>query len=283
MKRPPLLPILPLSLASLFLLSGCVGAPLKVGDEKIEKPLEAVTGRTTTDVKKAASKNSLNLWDVYALAVEHTESLASKYENVEQADPQSRQARASLLPQISLNGSKGWQSSSYVGTSSFTTFSNVPSTSLYLTGSETLLTGLNQVAALQGAEAQRAQSRHLLRQEARNLLLEVARSFYTVLQAEDALQSKGEIQNLTEKILTQEKRWRAIGRSRESDVLATEAQLSQVKGDLENAKNQLVQARESLALLGGVKGGRGDLFASAHPPARSNAAGAHLAGNAPTQ
>jgi outer membrane protein len=235
------------------LLSGCAGTPVKVADGKIEKPLSEVSGTSTSDIEKISNKNILNLWDIYALGVDRTENMAVKYENLEQAFAQNQQAAASVLPQIFLNGSKGWQSNNYVGTNGFTTFSNVPSTSLYVSGTETLFTGLNQVAALQGSQAQIDQSRHLLRQEARGLLLRIAQSFYAVLQAQDTLRSKQEIQKLTGEILSQERKWRSIGRSRASDVLSTEAQLSQLSADLETVQNQLVQERENLALLAGIK------------------------------
>jgi outer membrane protein len=83
--------------------------------------------------------------------------------------------------------------------------------------------------------------------------LAVAKSFYTVLQAQDTLQSKQEILKLTEEILKQEQQWKAIGRSRDSDVLTTEAQLAQLNADLENAQNQLTQAHENLVVLAGLK------------------------------
>jgi outer membrane protein len=237
----------------LLFLNGCAGAPVKIGDGKVEKSLRQVTGLAEDAAEKASRKDVLNLWDVYSLAVKRTEDLANKVENIEQAEAQSQQAVASILPQIFLNGSKGWQSNSYVGSSGSSSFTSSPSTSLYFSGTETILTGLNQVAALQGAQAQVDQNRHLLQLEARGLLLNVARSFYAVLQAQDTLQAKQEIQNLTQQILKQEQQWKAIGRSRDSDVLGAEAELAQLNADLENTQNQLVQARENLAVLAGLK------------------------------
>ena len=225
---------------------------MRVGDGKVEKPLEEVTGITTEAVEKVSQKTEMNLWDVYSLAVERTEDLASKYENIEQAGAQSQQAVASILPQIFLNDKKNWQSSDYVSGAPNSLFNPLGNT-VYLSGTETLLTGLNQLAAIQGAQAQIDQNHHLLQQEARSLLLGVARSFYAVLQAQDTLESKQEILKLTQEILKQEQQWKAIGRSRDSDVLTTEAQLAQLNGDLENAQNLLTQARENLVVLANLK------------------------------
>lgn len=236
-------------------LSGCAEAPIQVGNDKVEKPLEQVTGITSDDFQKTEQKSSLNLWDVYNLSVKHTEDLAAKYENIIQSDAQSAQAVASVLPQIAINEKKNWNSTGYIFGSPNTIVGPLDN-SIYLSGTETILTGLNQVAAIQGAQAQVDQNHHLFQQEARNLLLSVAKSFYAELQAKDNLTSKQEIQNLTQQVLKQEQQWRAIGRSRDSDVLSVEAQLAQLAGDIENAQNQLIQARENLVVLAGLKPGQ---------------------------
>lgn len=241
-------------LAGLFSigLSGCAEAPIQVGNNKVEKPLEQVTGITSDDLENASKKSSMNLWDVYNLSVKHTEDMASKYENIIQSNSQSQQAVASVLPQIGITGTKAFVSNNFIGGGN-SGLSPISSTSVYFTGSETLLTGLNQVAAIQGAQAQIDENHHLFQQEARNLLLAVAKSFYAELQAQDNLQSKQEIQSLTQQVLKQEQQWRAIGRSRDSDVLGVQAQLAQLTGDIENAQNQLTQARENLVVLAGLK------------------------------
>lgn len=236
----------------LVFISGCAEAPIQVGGDKVEKPLEQVTGITSDDLQATLQKTELNLWDVYNLSVKHTEDMASKYENIVQSNAQSGEAVASILPQISINDKKSWLSSTnIVGTPNplFESSNNA----LYLSGAETILSGFNQLAAIQGAQSQVDQNHHLFQQEARNLLLNVAKFFYAALQAQDTLTSKQEIQKLTQDILKQEQQWRAIGRSRDSDVLSVEAQLAQLTGDLENAQNQLTQAREALVVLAGLK------------------------------
>ena len=231
-----------------MLLSGCAGAPVRVGDNHVEKSLQEVTGLTTADVENAVQKQALNLWDVYALAVKHTEDLANKVESIEQSNAQSAQAVASVLPQISLNDTKNWQSSDYIY--GFASPFSVPlDNEIYLSASETILSGLNQVAALQGAQAQVAQNQHLLKQEGRNLLLSVARTFYAVLQAQDALESNQEIEKLDEEILKQEQQWHAMGRSRDSDVLTVEAQLAQTRGNIESLQGQMNIAKDNLVVL----------------------------------
>jgi outer membrane protein len=237
----------------LLSLSGCAEAPVKIGDGKIEKPLEQVTGLTTADVSNASQKSPLNLWDVYALAVERTEALATLVENVEQAHAQSQQALGAWLPQIFLDGTKGWQSSNYVGSGATPSGPNILSTSLYLSGTETLFTGLNQIAALQGSQASIDYQNYNLKNGAATLLLNVAQFFFNVLQLQDALQTEQASRDLTQKTLDQEKSWQAIGRAQKSDVLSTVAQLDQVIATLDSTQDQLIQAREALADLANIK------------------------------
>jgi outer membrane protein len=109
------------------------------------------------------------------------------------------------------------------------------------------------VAAIQGAQAEIDQNHHLYQQEARSLLLTVARTFYSILQLQETLESKQKIEALTLEILKQEQQWKAIGRSRDSDVLTTEAELAQLKGDEATAQGQLNIARDNLVVLTGLK------------------------------
>jgi len=233
-------------------LSGCAEAPVKVGDNNVEKPLQQVTGLTSDDVEKAAQKSSLNLWDVYALAVKHTETLATNVENVEQAKAQDRQAIGAWLPQIFLNGTKAFTSGDYIGGGS-SSLSPIASDTAYFSGAETIFSGLTQVAAVQGAGANIDSQQYGLQNQSRLLLLNVANAFYNVLALEESLQALEKSRDLNQQTLDVEKQWQRMGRSRTADVSNTQAQLMQVLADLENNKYQLAQARETLATLANIK------------------------------
>jgi outer membrane protein len=233
-------------------LSGCAEAPVKVGGNNVEKPLQEVTGLTTSDVEKAAQKPVLNLWDVYALAVKHTETLATNAENVQQAKSQNAQAIGAWLPQIYLNEDKSFQSNSYIFGSQTASFQPADN-SLYLSGAETIFGGLNQVAAVQGASANIDLQQYNFQNQSRLLLLNVANAFYNVLSLEETLQALEKSRDLNQQILNLEKQWQVMGRSRTADVSNTQAQLMQTLADLENDKYLLAQARENLAVLAGLK------------------------------
>jgi len=235
----------------LSLLGGCAEAPVKVGDNHVEQSLQDVTGLTTDDVQKAAQKSTMNLWDVYALAVKHTETLASSAENVEQAKAQNSEALGAWLPQIYLNDTYAGQSSQYITGSASSLFAP-PDNSFYLSGAETIFSGLNQVAALQGASANIDVQNYNLRNQSRQLLLNVANAFYNVLALEEATTAYEKSKELNEQTLEVEKKWQKMGRSRTADVSNTQAQLAQVLADMENTRTQLVQARENLSTLANI-------------------------------
>jgi outer membrane protein len=236
---------------SLILLDGCAEAPVKVGDNHVEQSLQEVTGLTTDDVEKAAQKSSMNLWDVFALAVKHTETLASSAENVEQAKDQNNQALGAWLPQVYLNDTFAGQSTQYITGSSNSLFAP-PDNSLSLGVTEMLFTGLTQVAALQGAGANIDYQNYNYRNQSRTLLLNVANAFYNVLAFEEAEAAYEKSRDLNEQILVVEKQWQKMGRSQTEDVANTEALLAQVLGDMENNKFQLAQAREALSTLANI-------------------------------
>jgi outer membrane protein len=237
---------------SLLLLSGCAEAPpIKVGDNHVETSLQEVTGLTTDDVEKAAQKSSMNLWDVFALAVKHTETLASSAENVEQAKAQNNQALGAWLPQVFLNDTWGTQSNQYItGNPTFTPPSSY--NTLYLSAAETVISGLTQIAALQGAGANIDYQNYNFRNQSRTLLLNVANAFYNVLALEEAETAYEKSQDLNQQILVVEKKWQQMGRSQTEDVANTEALLAQVLADMENNKFQLAQARETLSTLANI-------------------------------
>jgi len=247
--------ILAAGLAALGLLSGCAQYHVAVADQdQVDNPLPAVTGVNTDQAKAAAAKTTLNLWDVYALAVERTETMAITVDNLELADALQQQAFGAWLPQVYLNGQKNWVSGSYVQSGPGTGGSGANAgDSLYLSGAETILSGLNQVAAIEGAKANMSVAQYGLRDAASRLLLNVAQAFYLVLELQDSLQTDMASRDLTQKILDVQKNWVTIGRAQKSDMLTTTAQLAQLDATIQNDKTQLTQDKETLAFLTGIK------------------------------
>ncbi|MGH7740190.1 MAG: TolC family protein, partial [bacterium] len=240
-------------IATLLFFSGCAHYHVEVNHNEVDAPLPSVSGVDTAQAQSASKKSILGLWDVYDLAVERTETLASQAENLEQADAQQAQALGAWLPQVNLSGQKNWVSGSYTQSSLGGILPNSgQGDSLYLSGAETILSGLNQVAAIQGAQSNIDAQKFALRNSASRLLLNVAQAFYSVLELQDALKTDQASRALTEKILGVQKHWVAIGRAQKSDMLNTTAQLAQLDAAFQSDNTQLTQSRENLAFLAGI-------------------------------
>ena len=238
-----------------FFLAGCGIPVVQIDNNVVESPLRNATGITTQQVMKAAHSKQLSLWDVYALAVKRTESLAIQSENIQQAYAQRGEAIGDILPHIELNGTEGGNSKSYTS-NAFTgnsALGALPYNTLYFSGAETILSGLNQIAALEGASDQITEQTQTMKNDAAQLLLNIANAFYSILELRSSQKSEEDILQLTQKILRTQKAWAKIGRSQQSDVYSTEAQLDQTLAQMESIKDQLVQAWGTLSALAGIQ------------------------------
>jgi outer membrane protein len=225
-----------------IMVSGCAGPRVRVGDGMVEKPILEATGVRTEQVRAAAAKKELGFWDAYALAVERTERLALSYENLEQARSETQQAIGGYSPHLELNATKGYWAP-HQGSSGV---------SVLLHANQPILTGLNEISALKGASALVQQRKDELRFDAQRLLLDVARSYYLVLQLEESLRTEQSSHDLAMKMLKEQRVFRTQGRIRASDVLSSEAQVASSEADLTSIQDQLEQAREQFAYLTGV-------------------------------
>src|SRR5690606_8423120 len=113
----------------------------------------------------------------------------------------------------------------------------------------TLFSGFSNLNRVRAADASIEQRRWLLLDVREALLLETARAYYAVLSAERL------IQVLESSVAVQEERLRdvrgraEVGFARPLDVAQIEAQASQTRVTLLDARNQLALARSALVLL----------------------------------
>jgi outer membrane protein len=214
---------------------------VKTADGRVEPTLQDASGITSDQVARAQNLDALTLWDVYALAVDRTERLPQRAEGLEQSLARRQQAVGSILPRVSLRGN-----------ASLMDGSDDPAKTLALTARQPLLTGLNEVSALKGAPHEVAQRRHEMRHEAGRLLLDVTRSFYSVLQLEESRRANAAIRELTDRQTSELRRRVNLGRSRPSEMLTVKAQLARLEAQLLDVEDRLSQARETLAALSGI-------------------------------
>ncbi len=236
--------------AAAFLL-----APLAVGAgaRKTDPILRKASGVTEEDVKRASAVKSLTLFDCYALAVYRTERLAIEGEGAIQADARKLAAISMWLPKIYARGQVLWPKANYSSQS--------PKDTISLYARQNIFSGLSEYGQIRSSFKEAKAREYRVRYAAGELLVDVASSYYTVLRIEHSLRINGQILASYRETLAELRRRAAIGRSRQSEVLRTEAQIFKLEADVTSLKKALDQARLALSTLAGL----GDSFALAEP------------------
>ncbi len=258
-------------------ITACGSEAIRVGDGKIEPSLEKHTGITGDRYTKAREKQELDLKDLFALAVENTQRLAIQEERLNQAKAKEKTAYRSWLPSLSLrhqesfiypdhsdddrrNKEIGALVRYYYGlpqdlSDFYSTSSSLPP---YLGNGTRLVlnipitTGLNEISGIQSSKAGVKRQENLLRYDAGRLYLELARSYYTILQLEANIKSAEELHRLTEDTIGELRRRVSIGRSRQSELVTAKSRYEKQVAELADLKNQLNQERSYIAFLAGI-------------------------------
>lgn len=233
-----------------FLLALSLGVlpwPAQAAGKEIGPLLREASGIAEEDARNASGKRELSLFDAYALAVKNTERLAIEGETSIQADARYAQAIGAFLPRVYLRALK-------VLPENKDRYGPVPRTSVSINARQSIFTGLNEWSQFKGARSERRARGFELRHDAGILLYDVALSFYKTIEAERELKNKEEILDLTRKTLNELKRRVAVGRSRQSEALRTQAQLYKLEAELKAMNNDLARARLALHTLTGIVG-----------------------------
>lgn len=206
-----------------------------------ENLLREATGITSDDIKAARNKQSLSLFDLYALGVADTERLAVERENTVQAEARKDQAFGAFLPRLSLRASKSLTD---------TPISSQTGVSLY--ARQNIITGLNEWTGFRGASHEIKAFQQRFHREASLYMLEVASAYYRVQAAASSIVNKKRIIDNYNGIRAEQARRVNLGRSRRSDLLRTISQIHKLEAELASAEKELAAARNRLALLTGV-------------------------------
>ncbi|MDH5719570.1 MAG: TolC family protein [Spirochaetia bacterium] len=222
------------------ILISCQNLSIKQADNILEPDFEKYSLVNNSRLEKALKKKNLNLDDIYALAVERTEKLAIEYANLKESEAEKIKAYSLFLPKISLryqqnlinsNGSGSW---------------------IYFYAKQPLFSGLKEIYWFDKINSNIKVKENLLKYKAQRLYLEVAKAYYEALISKENLKSKKTSLDLLESRLTELRRRKKLGRSRQSEVLSASSQIAMLKADIqeENLKNQV--NRENLIFLAGL-------------------------------
>ena len=224
----------------------CFFETLSALDDSLKKLLRDSTGVTDDDVKSATGKKGISLFDAYALAVQKTERMAIEGENSIQAGERKLQAIETFLPQFSLRANKSFPK---IGQSLYSLSRS--SASLYLR--QPIMTGLKEVSKIKSAWSDRKIKEFQLYNTAGLLLGDVGSAYYSVLLIERDLKNNEQLLELYFKTVGELKRRVDIGRSRQSEILRTNAQIYTLQAQIKSLRTNLEHARLVLGTLIGIE------------------------------
>lgn len=229
------------AMALLFL-----AAALYAIDNDVKKLLRKSTGITDDDVRTASAKKEITLFDAFALAVLRTERMAIEGENSIQAYERKLQAVESFLPYFSLRANKVFPApdSRYISLAR-------SAVSLYLR--QPIITGLKEVSQIKAAWSDRKIQEYRLYNSSSQLLMDVGAAYYSVLLVERDLKNNEELLILYQKMLNEIRRRVDIGRSRQSEILRTNAQIYALQAHIKSLRTSLDHAKLVFATLTGIE------------------------------
>ena len=233
--------------AAIALTAASVAASMAASDSMM-KLLRTVTGITDDDVRSASAKGRISLFDAYALAVYRTERMAIEGENSVQAQSRKEQSINLFLPRLSVKGTLPWP---LANTKSYMYPSQISMITLY--ARQPIPTGLNEAAQIKASLSDIKLKKMELYNSAGGLLMDVAVAYYGLLQVEESLKNNEQVLDLYRKTLGEITRRVAIGRSRQSELLRTNAQVYKLEADIKSLRNSLSHARINLTNLTGLE------------------------------
>lgn len=193
---------------------------------------------------EAAAARSENLLDVYQLAYQSAPQLQAARYKMDVGSAETGQALGQMLPQI--NGTANWSSNqtqqpgfvqeSYGGTRYFVSMTQT-------------LMDFGKFWEWQRTREQTRQFSAEHQEAQQNLMLEVVKRYFGILDAEDQLQLLAREKQITEEQLQQINSLFARQMAKITDVYAIEAQLDQIKAEQIEAEGALQTANDALREL----------------------------------
>lgn len=240
-----------------------VSAGCRVDQEKeIATYRRVLDGPNPTTLPAIADDAPLKLIDALRLANAHNEQLAIRGEDYLQALIDKRRAAGAFLPTITLGGRHSIQDAD--GTldlddGRFDFDDTRDSTSASIGGSMNVFNGFGDVARLRGAGASVEQLRQQVIDQQAEVLLNVAQTYYGVMQSERSVQVlRGTIALQEERVRDTQARVR-LGIARPLDSAQSQADLATTRAALVQAINNVETGRATLAFLIGQSAVTGPL------------------------
>ncbi|MFH0763521.1 MAG: TolC family protein [Candidatus Omnitrophota bacterium] len=210
--------------------------------------------------KRSASPDSplpdpvpLTLSDCYKMALRQSEKIAIDADEIKIAEARFLQALSIMLPHISFVSADIQQArpDGAVTAISGAAVSTTKDSQRQFTITQTLFNGFKAFAGIKGSKFEREQFINQKIRAEQLLLVDVASSFYLLIEKREDLKALQKIRVALLNRITELRQRERLGRSRPSEVVNAKAQLFGVDSDIELTKNQEVVARQLLEFLVG--------------------------------
>ncbi len=198
------------------------------------------------------TNRSLTFEDCYRLAVKQSERLLQAEEDIKQALARRKQALGAVLPYLQWGTQTIWQDTSGSGNDGSgvaSTLTKGRRTESKFTAEQPIFQGFKEFSAMSAYKAQSRRNEALLMQQSVNLYLNVAEAFYRVVQLEQFIADTRTSISLTEDRVKELRGRIRLGKSRDSEVLSSESQLSILRAQEARALGDVIAARDVLGFF----------------------------------
>ena len=200
-------------------------------------------------LKVNAVQTEVTLRDAFTSALEKTETVGIGTARANQADARVNQARAKFFPNLSLVA--GTQKQDYVTQQTSSVLGNSTSYAR-LSLTQSIYEGGRDAATLEANKAAKVAGLKNLSVDKYNLFSSVAQSFYGVLSNDREVENLKVTIKLAQDRVKEIRNRTQIGRSRNIELMAAEAQVAVLQAQLMAAEGQLITAWDQFVLLTGL-------------------------------
>ncbi len=196
------------------------------------------------------ASGALSLEDCYRLALDRSETIAISEEEVRITEARFLRALSTVIPNISFISTDSREDDDRPRpTSSTSLFIYSESSERKFFAKQTLFNGFKTIAAVKGSRSERNQRIQDRLKAEQLLLVDVANSFYLLIEIQRDMASLEKIQDAYLERIKELRAREDLGRSRAGEVVNARAQLFKVIADIEVVQSQEAVARQMLEYL----------------------------------
>ncbi|MBI4423544.1 MAG: TolC family protein, partial [Elusimicrobia bacterium] len=200
-----------------------------------------------------APVRALTLAEAYAAALARSERLAQDREAVREHLARVDELWSAVKPRVALFGTETLQDTPRDSGGITNSFAQRSRPQAGFNLRQPLFSGLRELLAVRAARAETESARLDARRAEQRLYQDVAAAYLELLSVRRELATRAEIIELTGGRIEELRSRARIGRSRKSEVLAAESQLSQVESDAAAARGRERVAQSALRFITGLE------------------------------